>query len=239
MNEVRIAIFVFLCLSAASLGALFCYERLPEHQRQDDTQKVLHLIANIFVVMTSLVLGLMISSAKSRFDGVNQDVHSYATELILLDRMLFLYGPEAGDTRQRLVTYTERAANSHWTAEGGLSRVVALLDWELSTLGHPLADLAHSAMAWLSGPDEYGGIYGLDLDALGIPSLETYQAAYDGEARHGARLETFHMVFALFRWSMIFEGIAARAKAGTANAADAADTGRLAAAFAKRAVDLI
>ncbi|MGX5735222.1 phosphotransferase family protein [Bosea thiooxidans] len=118
-------------------------------------------------------------------------------------------------------------------------RVVALLDWELSTLGHPLADLAHSAMAWLSAPDEYGGIRGLDLDALGIPNLETYLAAYDGVARHGARLETFHMVFALFRWSMIFEGIAARAKAGTANDANAADTGRLAAAFAKRAVDLI
>ncbi len=121
MNEVRIAIFVFLCLAAASLGALFCYERLPEHQRQDDTQKVLHLIANIFVVMTSLVLGLMISSAKSRFDGVNQDVHSYATKLILLDRMLLLYGPETGDTRQRLLAYTERAADGHWTAGGGLS----------------------------------------------------------------------------------------------------------------------
>jgi len=121
MNEVRIATFVFLCLSAASLGALFCYERLPEHQRQDDTQKVLHLIANIFVVMTSLVLGLMISSAKSRFDGVNQDVHSYATQLILLDRMLLLYGPEAGDTRQTLLAYTERAANGQWTAEGRLS----------------------------------------------------------------------------------------------------------------------
>lgn len=121
MNEMRIAIFVFVCLMAASLGALFSYERLPEHQRLDDTQKVLHLIANIFVVMTSLVLGLMITSAKSRFDGVNRDVHSYATELILLDRMLFLYGPEAGETRQGLVAYTERAANGHWTAEGGLS----------------------------------------------------------------------------------------------------------------------
>lgn len=118
-------------------------------------------------------------------------------------------------------------------------RVVALLDWELSTLGHPLADLAHSAMAWLSSPDEYGGIRGLDLDALGIPPLDSYKAAYDDEARHGVRLETFHMVFALFRWSMIFEGIAARAKAGTANDANAAHTGRLAAAFAKRAVDLI
>ena len=82
---------------------------------------MLHLIANIFVVMTSLVLGLMITSAKSRFDAVNQDVHSYATELILLDRMLFLYGPEAGEPRQKLRAYAERAANGHWTAEGGLS----------------------------------------------------------------------------------------------------------------------
>lgn len=121
MNEIRIAIFAFLCLTAASLSALFFYHRLPEHQRRGDTQQVLHLIANIFVVMTSLVLGLMISSAKTRFDAVHQDVHSYATELILLDRMLFLYGPQAGDTRQKLLAYTERAANGHWTAEGGLS----------------------------------------------------------------------------------------------------------------------
>ncbi|CAH1675690.1 conserved membrane hypothetical protein [Hyphomicrobiales bacterium] len=121
MNEVRIAIFVFLCLLAASLGALFSYQRLPEHQRLDDTHKVLHHIANIFVVMTSLVLGLMITSAKSRFDAVNQDVHSYATELILLDRMLFLYGPDAADTRQKLLAYTERAADGRWTADGNLS----------------------------------------------------------------------------------------------------------------------
>lgn len=121
MNEVRIAIFVFLCLLAASLGALFFYQRLPEHQRLDDTHRVLHHIANIFVVMTSLVLGLMITSAKSRFDAVNQDVHSYATELILLDRMLFLYGPDTADTRQKLLAYTERAADGHWTADGNLS----------------------------------------------------------------------------------------------------------------------
>lgn len=121
MNEVRIAVFVFICLLGASLGALFCYQRLPEHQRLDDTQKVLHLISNIFVVLTSLVLGLMITSAKTRFDAVNQDVHSYATKLILLDRMLLLYGPEAGDARQKLLVYTERAADGRWTAEGGLS----------------------------------------------------------------------------------------------------------------------
>jgi aminoglycoside phosphotransferase (APT) family kinase protein len=116
--------------------------------------------------------------------------------------------------------------------------VVAVLDWELSTLGHPLADLAHCAMAWVSRPDEYGGIAGLDLEDLGIPELRDVVAQYDAVARHGQALTDFHMAFALFRWAVIFEGIAARAKAGNANSANAGDTGRLAAAFAARAAAL-
>jgi aminoglycoside phosphotransferase (APT) family kinase protein len=118
-------------------------------------------------------------------------------------------------------------------------RVVALLDWELSTLGHPLADVAHSAIAWLSQPDEYGGLLGRDLEALGLPDLEHFKADYAAAARHGARVTSFHLAFALFRWAVIFEGIAARAKAGNASAENATETGRLAAAFARRAADLV
>ncbi len=121
MSEVRIAIFVFLCLAGASLGALLFYERLPPAKRQDDTHNVLRLIANIFVVMTSLVLGLMITSAKGKFDAVNRDAHSYATQLILLDRMLSLYGPQASETRKRLLAYAERAADGRWVAKEGES----------------------------------------------------------------------------------------------------------------------
>ena len=113
--------------------------------------------------------------------------------------------------------------------------VVAVLDWELSTLGHPLADLAHCAMAWVSRPEEYGGIDGLDLDALGIPARAEFVAAYQAAATHGAQLTDFHMAFALFRWSVIFEGIAARAKAGNAASEGAGDTAGLAEAFAARA----
>ncbi len=139
MNEVRIALFVFLCLTAASLGALFLYQKLPEHERQDDTHLVMRLLANIFVVMTSLVLGLMITSAKGRFDDVSREVHGYATDLILLDRMLVLYGADAAEARKRLVDYAERAANGHWTAEGGLSdatsdRLVEAIGTSLRTL---------------------------------------------------------------------------------------------------------
>ncbi|QCI63315.1 phosphotransferase family protein [Phreatobacter stygius] len=117
-------------------------------------------------------------------------------------------------------------------------RVIAILDWELSTLGHPLGDLSHSCMAWHSAPDEYGGLVGLDLAALGIPSRAAYEADYYAMADHPARLTPFHMAYAMFRWAAIFEGIAVRAKAGTAAADNAEAVGRLAAVFARRAAEL-
>lgn len=118
-------------------------------------------------------------------------------------------------------------------------RVVAVLDWELSTLGHPLADVAHTAIAWLTAADEYGGLIGVDLEASGIPSLKAYVADYNAAARTPITLSNFHKAFALFRWTVIFEGIAARAKAGNAAAGNASQAGELAAIFARRAVEAI
>jgi aminoglycoside phosphotransferase (APT) family kinase protein len=118
-------------------------------------------------------------------------------------------------------------------------RVVAVLDWELSTLGHPLADLAHSCIAWHSRPDEYGGLLGLDYGALGIPDEAGYTAAYHQASHRTERMTPFHLAFALFRFGVIFEGIAARAKAGTAAAANASEVGQLATNFARRAIEVI
>lgn len=117
-------------------------------------------------------------------------------------------------------------------------RVVGILDWELATLGDPLADLGFCCMAWHSSPDEYAGLLGLDCDALGIPGPDTFVARYEGLPRPSGRLRPFHVVFALFRFAVIFVGIADRARAGTAADADAARTGRLAANFARRALAL-
>lgn len=118
-------------------------------------------------------------------------------------------------------------------------RVIGILDWELSTLGHPLADLAHAAMAWHSSPDEFGGLLGLDRQSLGIPEEAEFLATYDRHAGHGLRLAPFHHAFALFRFAVIFEGIAARALAGNAAAANAAEVGQLSARFAARAIEII
>lgn len=117
-------------------------------------------------------------------------------------------------------------------------RVVAILDWELSTLGHPLADLGFCCMPWHTAPDEYGGILGLDLAALNLPSEQEFIARYYQNAVPTSPLQRFHVAFALFRFAVIFVGIADRAKAGNAAASNAEDVGPLATHFARRGLDV-
>lgn len=118
-------------------------------------------------------------------------------------------------------------------------RVVGVLDWELSTLGHPLADVAFNCLAWRTLPEEYGGIRGLDLTALGIPSETEHLCRYYSLTGRGIEVEPFHYVFALFRLAVIFEGIAARAHSGVAVSANARSAGHLGRAFANRALEII
>ena len=113
-------------------------------------------------------------------------------------------------------------------------RVIALLDWELSTLGHPLADLAFNCLLWHSTPAMYHGIEGLDHAALGIPSRDDYVARYCARTGRSAGITNFHLAFACFRFAVIFEGIAKRAQIGTAAGADAEQVGRLSIDYARR-----
>ena len=118
-------------------------------------------------------------------------------------------------------------------------QVIAVLDWELSTIGDPMADVAHFCVAWDSRPDEYGGIAGLDLAALGLPERGEFLAWYAAAGGRADAFAAFHRIFALFRFAVIFEGIAARAKHGNAASEGAAEVGRLSQNFARRAVEII
>lgn len=118
-------------------------------------------------------------------------------------------------------------------------RVVAVLDWELSTLGHPLADLGFVVMPWHSGPDEYGGIRGLDHAALGLPDEADFVARYRAGLPSAGPLLPFHRAFALFRFAVIFVGIADRVRTGTASDARAASLAPLAGRFAQRALAVL
>lgn len=118
--------------------------------------------------------------------------------------------------------------------------VVGVLDWELSTLGHPLSDLAYSLLAWRLLPQEYMGMRGLDGPGTGMPGAATFAQAYAdaGGARFGP-VTAFHIAFSLFRLAVIFEGIAARARSGAAVSDNAASVGALSAVFARRALEAI
>lgn len=101
--------------------------------------------------------------------------------------------------------------------------VVALLDWELSTLGHPLADLANQCMAWMLPRDgRIMGLAGVNRADYGIPSDEEYIAKYcERTGRDGIENWNFYLVFSLFRLAAIIQGIVKRAQIGTASSAEA------------------
>jgi aminoglycoside phosphotransferase (APT) family kinase protein len=103
-------------------------------------------------------------------------------------------------------------------------RLAAVLDWELSTLGDPLADFSYLAMQWVMPADGGAGLDGLDLDALGIPTLETIAERYS--ERSGvpvvAQLD-WYFAYNLFRLAGIVQGIKKRVIDGTASHAAAAE----------------
>jgi aminoglycoside phosphotransferase (APT) family kinase protein len=107
-------------------------------------------------------------------------------------------------------------------------RVVAVLDWELSTLGHPMADFAYHAMAWDMPTGAMRGLAGLDLAPLGIPSADAYVARYC--ERVGVAPPTrgewdFFVAYNLFRGAAISQGIMRRALDGSASSAHALEAG--------------
>lgn len=120
MNAFWIALGIFACLVSASLLMMHWCPKLPAHHRDDDTNTVVRLVANIFVVMTSLVFGLMINSAKNTFESIDASFHGYATSLIIFDRTLRSYGDAAQDTRGRLLAYVERAVENPYRGDEAL-----------------------------------------------------------------------------------------------------------------------
>ena len=113
-------------------------------------------------------------------------------------------------------------------------RVLAVLDWELSTLGHPLVDLAYHGMAWRVTPSEFRGLKGHDLAVLGIPSEAEYLKAYcTRTGRADLPHWDYYLAFNMFRMAAILQGILARARQGSAASADAERTGQQAGAMAE------
>ena len=107
-------------------------------------------------------------------------------------------------------------------------RVIGVLDWEIATLGNPLADFAYHVMAWRVSPDEFRGLREVDIEALGIPDEAAYTAAYAQRTGRDALPDwEFYMAYNLFRMAAILQGIMGRVRDGTAANPEAARMGAL------------
>ncbi|MFT7459780.1 MAG: aminoglycoside phosphotransferase (APT) family kinase protein [Planctomycetota bacterium] len=121
------------------------------------------------------------------------------------------------------------------------NRVVGLLDWELSTLGHPYADLAYQCMQ-LQMPNvgEIKGLQGIDRASLGIPSDEAYVAQYCKRMQIDAIPNwNFYVAFSIFRFAAILQGVYKRGLEGNASSERAVAIGKLTRPLAELAIPLL
>ncbi len=107
-------------------------------------------------------------------------------------------------------------------------RVLAVLDWELSTLGHPLADFAYHALPWRLTAAQFRGMAGIDHAAFGIPAEAAYLQSYCRRVGRDPVAPAdweFFLAYAMFRLAAILQGIMKRALDGNAASAEAFETG--------------
>ncbi|MES2264545.1 MAG: phosphotransferase [Pseudomonadota bacterium] len=121
-------------------------------------------------------------------------------------------------------------------------RIIAVLDWELSTLGHPLADFAYLAVSYHMPVTVFPSIAGLDLEALGIPSESEFARIYcarTGRAALDPAAWNYYIAYNLFRIAAISQGVGKRALDGNASSADGAEVGKKARPIAELAWSLV
>ncbi|MDD5139438.1 MAG: DUF4239 domain-containing protein [Verrucomicrobiales bacterium] len=102
MNSLTIALISAACIFSGVLLGMFLRSRLPDHHLSNDSKDTVKLAAGMIATLSALVLGLLVSSAKSSFDTVGSEITQGAAKIILLDRALANYGPATHDVREQL-----------------------------------------------------------------------------------------------------------------------------------------
>ena len=119
-------------------------------------------------------------------------------------------------------------------------RIVAIVDWELSTIGHPLADLAYNCLTYHLPQEALGRVDAVDQDRSGLPDEAEYVAAYCRRTgRAGIANWNFYLAFSMFRLASILQGVYARGLQGNAASAFALQRGAAARLIADRAWELV
>jgi len=136
--EYLVPVLLFCALVGVSVAGAFLHLRLPARLRDDDTNSTIRLTANLFMVTTSLLLGLLLNSAKGTFETMDHNVKAYASGLVQLDRTLYRYGPEAAGLRRAILDHAQAMGDR----PAGMPLADSAMELEMDRLGDALDALA-------------------------------------------------------------------------------------------------
>src|SRR5215469_12500537 len=124
MMDLIVALISFACISIGLLVGLLLQKILPADHLDEASKDTVKIGAGMLATLTALVLGLLVSSAKSSFDAINTAIASGGAKIIMLDRILANYGPETNEARHQLrqsvADSIDRIWSSNKTSPGGL-----------------------------------------------------------------------------------------------------------------------
>ena len=117
MHPFNVSLVVFLWVFGGAIVGMLLRKFLPEDHLTSDAKDVVRLATGLVVTMSALVLGMLVSSAKSSYDFQKAEVSTMAARIVLLDRVLATYGPETAETRVQLRKFVESAIDRVWPSE--------------------------------------------------------------------------------------------------------------------------
>lgn len=118
MSSLAVSGIVLICIFGSAIFGVYLRTRLPDEHLSADTKDVVKLVVGIVGTMTGMVLGLLVASAKSSFDGQRSGVSQLAANIVVLDRVLAHYGPETQETRRLLRDSVADMIQRLWPPEG-------------------------------------------------------------------------------------------------------------------------
>ncbi len=117
MTESILTILLILALLGSAMGGLWVRHRLHDRHLTEQSISSIRLLMGMLLTFSALVLGLLTSNAKQRFDGLNDNLSAFATDLLELNHRLIIFGPEADDARRLLRQYTAASIADTWPQE--------------------------------------------------------------------------------------------------------------------------
>ncbi len=131
MNSTIVVLVAFGCTFGAALAALFLHSRLPARHLEGDSKEAVKLVLGLVATITALVLGLLISSAHSLYDGQESELQQLGVHLYQIDRILAHFGPDAAKERQALRDMVAADVTRIWENQGGAAAMHAPLTAQL------------------------------------------------------------------------------------------------------------